>query len=71
MRLVHDKKKALYADVLLRRRSLYVMKGTARFDYTHELLANEFSLFKGEKIFKGRRISVICRNEPSSERTSS
>lgn len=40
------------------------MKGTARFDYTHEILSNEHSVFKGEKVFKDRRISVICRNEP-------
>ncbi|XP_019875883.1 alpha-ketoglutarate-dependent dioxygenase alkB homolog 7, mitochondrial [Aethina tumida] len=64
MRLVHDKKKNLYADVLLKRRSLYIMKGEARFDYTHEILSNENSHFKGAKIEKDRRISVICRNEP-------
>lgn len=64
MRLVQDKKKNLYADVLLKRRSLYIMKGEARFDYTHEILSNENSHFKGAKIEKDRRISVICRNEP-------
>lgn len=64
MRLVLDLNKDLYADVLLQRRSLYVMKGTARFDYTHEILKNEESVFKGKKVPKDRRISVICRNEP-------
>nr|CAI5862590.1 unnamed protein product [Callosobruchus analis] len=64
MRLVHDRQKQLYADILLKRRSLYIMKGTARFDYTHEILSNEHSVFKGESILKDRRISVICRNEP-------
>ncbi|KAJ8956087.1 hypothetical protein NQ318_016540 [Aromia moschata] len=64
MRLVHDKNKNLYADILLKRRSLYIMKGTARFDYTHEILSNEHSVFGGKKILKDRRISVICRNEP-------
>ncbi|CAG9861489.1 unnamed protein product [Phyllotreta striolata] len=67
MRLVHDKNKDLYADVLLKRRSLYIMKDTARFDYTHEILCNEKSIFKGAQIFKDRRISVICRNEPNPE----
>ncbi|CAH1991229.1 unnamed protein product [Acanthoscelides obtectus] len=67
MRLVHDKQKQLYADILLKRRSLYIMKGTARFDYTHEILSNDHSVFKGEKIFKDRRISVICRNEPDTK----
>ncbi|XP_018571209.1 alpha-ketoglutarate-dependent dioxygenase alkB homolog 7, mitochondrial [Anoplophora glabripennis] len=64
MRLVHDKNKHLYADVWLKRRSLYIMKDTARFDYTHEILSNEHSVFKGGKVLKDRRISVICRNEP-------
>ncbi|XP_074041878.1 alpha-ketoglutarate-dependent dioxygenase alkB homolog 7, mitochondrial isoform X2 [Leptinotarsa decemlineata] len=64
MRLVHDKQKNLFADVLLQRRSLYIMKNIARFDYTHEILKNENSIFKGEQIYKDRRISVICRNEP-------
>ncbi|KAH1018956.1 hypothetical protein HUJ05_006627 [Dendroctonus ponderosae] len=48
----------------VRRRSLYIMKGVARFDYTHEILSNDNSIFKGEKVLKDRRISVICRNEP-------
>ncbi|XP_060533752.1 alpha-ketoglutarate-dependent dioxygenase alkB homolog 7, mitochondrial [Cylas formicarius] len=64
MRLVNEQNKSLYGDILLKRRSLYVMKGTARFDYTHEILANEKSIFKGETIVKNRRISIICRNEP-------
>ncbi|CAH1118084.1 unnamed protein product [Phaedon cochleariae] len=64
MRLVHDKNKTLYADILIKRRSLYIMKDSARFDYTHEILNNENSIFKGERVLKERRISVICRNEP-------
>ncbi|XP_050502492.1 alpha-ketoglutarate-dependent dioxygenase alkB homolog 7, mitochondrial [Diabrotica virgifera virgifera] len=67
MRLVHDKKKNLYADIFLKRRSLYIMKNCARYDYTHEILSNENSVFKGEKVLKDRRISVICRNEPDKE----
>lgn len=69
MRLVHDKDKELIADVFLKRRSLYVMKGTARYDYTHEILSNEHSKFGGKDVPKDRRISVICRNEPNSEDT--
>lgn len=65
MRLVHDKQATLVADVLLKRRSLYIMKGSARYDYKHEILKNEESYFKGQKIEKGRRLSVICRNEPN------
>ncbi|KAK4878793.1 hypothetical protein RN001_011299 [Aquatica leii] len=67
MRLVHDVMKDLYASILLKRRSLYVMKGIARFEYTHEILSNDKSIFKGKHIEKDRRISVICRNSPSDE----
>lgn len=69
MRLVHDKNKDLTADILLERRSLYLMKNTARFDYTHEILGNEHSKFDGATVVKDRRISVICRNEPDPENT--
>ncbi|XP_045469035.1 alpha-ketoglutarate-dependent dioxygenase alkB homolog 7, mitochondrial [Harmonia axyridis] len=65
MKLVNDKNKELYVDVLLKRRSLYVMKDEARYNYTHEILDNKNSIFKNTQIFKTRRISVICRNEPN------
>ncbi|GJQ80666.1 hypothetical protein Trydic_g9250 [Trypoxylus dichotomus] len=67
MRLVHDKHTHLYADILLKRRSLYVMTGSARYDYKHEILSNKHSKFDGNVVFKDRRISVICRNEPRAE----
>ncbi|KAI4455184.1 spermatogenesis associated 11-related [Holotrichia oblita] len=67
MRLVHDKHTHLYADVLLKQRSLYVMNGSARYDYKHEILSNEHSKFDGKVVFKDRRVSVICRNEPRPE----
>lgn len=70
MRLVHEKKKDFFANIYLKRRSLYIMKNTARYDYTHEILCNEQSLFKDKKIKKHRRISVICRNEPKTENKS-
>lgn len=43
------------------------MKGSARYDYKHEILRNEESFFRGQKVEKDRRISVICRNEPRKE----
>ncbi|KAK3612311.1 hypothetical protein CHS0354_011029 [Potamilus streckersoni] len=64
MRLTHEKDEAKYADILLKRRSLYIMKNVARYDYKHEVLPEEKSVFKGTVIPKERRISVICRNEP-------
>ncbi|CAH1719017.1 unnamed protein product [Chironomus riparius] len=50
--------------VLVRRRSLYIMSNSARYKFTHEILRNEESMFRGQKVEKGRRISVICRDEP-------
>lgn len=52
-----------YVDVLLKQRSLYIMKDTARYQFTHEVLPTK-SLFKGHEIYKNRRISIICRNQP-------
>ncbi|KAH8371489.1 hypothetical protein KR093_007620 [Drosophila rubida] len=53
-----------YADLLLPRRSLYIMSHSARYNFTHEILANEHSKFLGNAINKTRRISIICRNDP-------
>lgn len=50
-------------DVLLKRRSLYIMKDSARYNFTHEVLASNVS-FKGQEIEKNRRISIVCRNDP-------
>ncbi|XP_015917252.1 alpha-ketoglutarate-dependent dioxygenase alkB homolog 7, mitochondrial [Parasteatoda tepidariorum] len=66
MRLVSEKNKNMVVDCLLPRRSLYVMKGSVRYDFTHEILGEKCSYFKGKLIAKDRRVSVICRNEPLS-----
>uniref|UniRef100_A0A1B6LUG8 Alpha-ketoglutarate-dependent dioxygenase AlkB-like domain-containing protein n=1 Tax=Graphocephala atropunctata TaxID=36148 RepID=A0A1B6LUG8_9HEMI len=66
MRLVYDKDKSKVIDILLKRRSLYIMRDSVRYDFTHEILPNETSTFKQEPIRKKRRISIICRNEPAS-----
>lgn len=52
-----------FVDALLRRRSLYVMKDTARYNFTHEVLPTNAE-FNGMGVEKGRRISIICRNQP-------
>ncbi|XP_059480172.1 alpha-ketoglutarate-dependent dioxygenase alkB homolog 7, mitochondrial [Neocloeon triangulifer] len=70
MRLVNDKRKDQVVDIFLKQRSLYIMKNDSRYDYTHEILGEQDSIFKGEKIPRTRRISVICRNEPSAEHES-
>lgn len=54
-----------FADILLPRYSLYIMRNSARFNFTHEILGNKDSQFNGTPIVKDRRISIICRNEPS------
>ncbi|XP_052090480.1 alpha-ketoglutarate-dependent dioxygenase alkB homolog 7, mitochondrial-like [Mytilus californianus] len=69
MRLVHDKDKNRYADILLKRRSLYIMKDAIRYEYSHEILPESESKFKGQIIPKDRRISIILRNEPNVEDT--
>ncbi|KOC64403.1 putative alpha-ketoglutarate-dependent dioxygenase ABH7 [Habropoda laboriosa] len=64
MRLTLLQNETLYKDFLLPRRSLYIMSGTARYDYNHEILKNAESYFKGQHILKGRRVSIICRCQP-------
>ncbi|KAF5282664.1 hypothetical protein FQA39_LY17524 [Lamprigera yunnana] len=64
MRLMHNLSKQYYINVFLKRRSLYIMKGVARFEYTHEILSNNNSFFKDQVVEKNRRISIICRNTP-------
>lgn len=59
-----DKGLGFYADILLPRYSLYIMKATARYNFTHEILDNKVSQFGGKAVVKDRRISIICRNEP-------
>ena len=46
---------------------LLVSRNVARYNFTHEVLAEEYSKFKGEVVPRDRRVSVICRNEPSPE----
>jgi len=58
-----DQDKEQMVDVLIPRRSLYVMKDFSRYEFTHEILHNSESYFLGKEVTKGRRVSVICRNE--------
>jgi len=55
---------SISVDVLIPRYSLYVMKGASRYKFNHEILKNEESYLEGEPIHKGRRVSIIRRNEP-------
>ncbi|KAB5554313.1 hypothetical protein PHYPO_G00048900 [Pangasianodon hypophthalmus] len=64
MRLVREENSADRVDLLLKRRSLYILRDEARFKFTHEILKDEDSFFSGRRIPRHRRISVICRNLP-------
>ncbi|KAI4877777.1 hypothetical protein NFI96_033000, partial [Prochilodus magdalenae] len=64
MRLVREENSADWVDLLLSRRSLYIVRDEARFKFTHEILKDEESFFSGQRVPRLRRISVICRNLP-------
>ncbi|CAJ1076749.1 alpha-ketoglutarate-dependent dioxygenase alkB homolog 7%2C mitochondrial [Xyrichtys novacula] len=64
MRLVKEDSSGEWLDLLLPRRSLYILRDQARYHFTHEILKDEESVFNGQKVSRGRRISVICRNLP-------
>lgn len=51
-----------FADILLKRRSLYIMKDSARYKFSHEVLITN-SKFRDILVEKDRRISIICRNQ--------
>jgi len=63
LKLVHEKHENYIVHVLVPRRSLYVLRGISRYNYTHAILKNEESFFKGTPVTKERRISIVCRNE--------
>ncbi|KAG7243662.1 hypothetical protein INR49_011219 [Caranx melampygus] len=64
MRLVKEDDSNEWLDLLLPQRSLYILRDQARYDFTHEILKDEESVFNGQKVPRQRRISVICRNLP-------
>ncbi|XP_070837501.1 alpha-ketoglutarate-dependent dioxygenase alkB homolog 7, mitochondrial [Chaetodon trifascialis] len=64
MRLVKEDAANEWLDLLLPRHSLYILRNEARYNFTHEILKDEESVFNGQKVPRQRRISVICRNLP-------
>lgn len=64
MRLTYDEDESKRADILLSRRSLYIMRDNSRYLYKHAVLGENESVFNGQKIERDRRVSVIMRNEP-------
>ncbi|MBN3323922.1 ALKB7 dioxygenase, partial [Atractosteus spatula] len=65
MRLVSEQDMADWVDLLLPRRSLYILRDSARYSFTHQVLRDEESFFAGRRVPRDRRISVICRNLPA------
>ncbi|XP_061567100.1 alpha-ketoglutarate-dependent dioxygenase alkB homolog 7, mitochondrial [Cololabis saira] len=64
MRLVKEDAPNEWLDLLLPRRSLYILRDQARYRFTHEILKDEESVFNGQRVPRQRRISVICRDLP-------
>ena len=65
MRLTNSDDKEMIVDALLKRRSVYLMRDFARYNATHEILADEESVFKNQKIPRDRRISIMTRCLPN------
>ncbi|KAI3359976.1 hypothetical protein L3Q82_014307 [Scortum barcoo] len=70
MRLVKEDAPSEWLNLLLPRRSLYILRDEARYNFTHEILKDEESVFNGQRVPRLRRISVICRNLPAETPTS-
>ncbi|XP_070704281.1 alpha-ketoglutarate-dependent dioxygenase alkB homolog 7, mitochondrial [Pempheris klunzingeri] len=64
MRLVKEDGTNEWLDLLLPRHSLYILRDQARYNFTHEILKDEESVFNGQRVPRLRRISIICRNLP-------
>lgn len=64
MRLAKEDCPEEWLELMLPQYSLYIMRDEARYQFTHEILKDEESVFRGERVPRGRRISVICRNLP-------
>uniref|UniRef100_A0A673UBI0 AlkB homolog 7 n=1 Tax=Suricata suricatta TaxID=37032 RepID=A0A673UBI0_SURSU len=64
VRLVHTREPGAWLELLLEPGSVYILRGTARYDFSYEILRDEESFFGGHQIPRGQRISVICRSLP-------
>ena len=59
MTLEHSDTRSQIARMLLPPRSLYVLEGAARYDFTHRIGGG---IFCGSPVERGRRISLIIRD---------
>ncbi|XP_065510974.1 LOW QUALITY PROTEIN: alpha-ketoglutarate-dependent dioxygenase alkB homolog 7, mitochondrial [Caloenas nicobarica] len=53
-----------WLELLLEPGSVYVLRGAARFEFTHEILRDQDSFFGGTRVPRGRRVALIYRNAP-------
>ncbi|XP_002131961.2 alpha-ketoglutarate-dependent dioxygenase alkB homolog 7, mitochondrial-like [Ciona intestinalis] len=67
MKYTHKDDASIWFQALLPPKSLYIMRDRVRYEFEHEILKNEDSLFKGEKVNKSRRVSLLCRSQPQAE----
>lgn len=67
MRLEHSARPELALHALLERRALYIMRGVARYKFSHAVLGGEHSLFRGRTVPRARRVAVICRSKPDNK----
>ncbi|CAG0921070.1 unnamed protein product [Notodromas monacha] len=67
MRFRHELRPELVVDFLLPQRSLYVMQGVSRYEFTHEILKETESRLGDEYVPRDRRIAIICREPPQPE----
>ncbi|XP_078387408.1 alpha-ketoglutarate-dependent dioxygenase alkB homolog 7, mitochondrial [Cetorhinus maximus] len=64
MRLLSEDNDVDRVDLLLERRSVYILRGVARYRFSHQILRDEESFFGEQKVPRGRRVSIICRSLP-------
>jgi alkylated DNA repair dioxygenase AlkB len=48
-------------SLLLKRRSLLILKGSARYEWQHGIAPNKVDLYDGQRIVRGRRVSLTFR----------
>ncbi|XP_013197313.2 alpha-ketoglutarate-dependent dioxygenase alkB homolog 7, mitochondrial [Amyelois transitella] len=65
MRLQHETTPHLQLDALLERRALYIMRGCARYQFTHAVLPAERSAWRGAVLRRARRLALITRSQPA------
>lgn len=68
MRFVHNEDKGIVVDLMLPHMSLYVMKDTVRYEFTHEVLGKDVSYWNRCPVTRQRRVSLLLRNDPMAER---